>query len=103
MSLMLHTLIATPIAPPVNAAFPSCTPLYPLTPPFISPAIEQNLSLWREMEQGSTVGRKCCVRARIDMNSNNGCLRDPTMYRCKVASHPRTSNKFKLVLAFLII
>lgn len=42
---------------------------------------EQNLSIWEAMKQGSPQGQKCCVRAKIDMNSANGCMRDPTIYR----------------------
>lgn len=44
---------------------------------------------------GTEVGQKCCVRAKIDMQSANGCLRDPTIYRCKPECHPRTGNKYK--------
>jgi len=58
-------------------------------------AIEKNLELWSEMKKGSAVGQSCCIRAKIDMNSNNGCLRDPTIYRCKNEVHPRTGDKFK--------
>ncbi|KAL0852601.1 hypothetical protein ABMA27_016953 [Loxostege sticticalis] len=35
------------------------------------------------MKKASAVGVQCCVRAKIDMQSTNGCLRDPTIYRCK--------------------
>lgn len=47
---------------------------------------------------GTELGQKCCVRAKIDMQSTNGCLRDPTIYRCKPEYHPRTANKYKYVL-----
>uniref|UniRef100_A0A2C9KCV6 Bifunctional glutamate/proline--tRNA ligase n=1 Tax=Biomphalaria glabrata TaxID=6526 RepID=A0A2C9KCV6_BIOGL len=57
--------------------------------------VAKNLSLWEEMKKGSSVGQKCCVRAKIDMKSDNGCLRDPTMYRCKNESHVRTGTKYK--------
>ncbi|KAK6998090.1 bifunctional glutamate/proline--tRNA ligase [Biomphalaria glabrata] len=58
--------------------------------------VAKNLSLWEEMKKGSSVGQKCCVRAKIDMKSDNGCLRDPTMYRCKNESHVRTGTKYKV-------
>jgi bifunctional glutamyl/prolyl-tRNA synthetase len=51
--------------------------------------------MWKEMVLGSEIGQKCCVRAKIDMQSANGCLRDPTIYRCKPESHPRTLDKYK--------
>lgn len=53
------------------------------------------MQLWKEMLNGSAIGQKCCVRAKIDMNSNNGCMRDPTIYRCKNEPHPRTGTKYK--------
>lgn len=58
-------------------------------------AIEKNLELWQQMVLGTDIGQKCCVRAKIDMQSTNGCLRDPTIYRCKPECHPRTANKYK--------
>uniref|UniRef100_A0A0N5AX29 glutamate--tRNA ligase n=1 Tax=Syphacia muris TaxID=451379 RepID=A0A0N5AX29_9BILA len=59
-------------------------------------SVEQNLKLWNEMKKGSPEGQKCCVRIKIDMNSNNGAMRDPTIYRCKNESHVRTGNKYKV-------
>ncbi|XP_054737375.1 bifunctional glutamate/proline--tRNA ligase [Anastrepha obliqua] len=58
--------------------------------------VEINLSLWREMINGTERGQKCCVRAKIDMSSPNGCMRDPTIYRCKNEPHPRTGTKYKV-------
>ncbi|XP_076754438.1 glutamyl-prolyl-tRNA synthetase [Xylocopa sonorina] len=59
-------------------------------------SIEKNLELWNEMQQGTTRGQECCVRAKIDYESANGCLRDPTIYRCKPEPHPRTGTKYKV-------
>ncbi|XP_025207088.1 bifunctional glutamate/proline--tRNA ligase [Melanaphis sacchari] len=59
-------------------------------------SIEKNLELWKQMVLGTEIGQKCCVRAKIDMQSANGCLRDPTIYRCKPEHHPRTSDKYKV-------
>ncbi|KAK5648583.1 hypothetical protein RI129_003475 [Pyrocoelia pectoralis] len=59
-------------------------------------AYEQNLALWNEMKNGTEKGQKCCVRAKIDMQSPNGCMRDPTIYRCKNEPHPRTGTKYKV-------
>lgn len=58
-------------------------------------AVEKNLQMWEEMKKGSEYGQKCCVRAKIDMQSTNGCMRDPTIYRCKNELHPRTGDKYK--------
>lgn len=51
--------------------------------------------MWEEMKKGTEKGQKCCVRAKIDMQSANGCMRDPTIYRCKNEVHPRTGDKYK--------
>ncbi|XP_017469914.1 PREDICTED: bifunctional glutamate/proline--tRNA ligase [Rhagoletis zephyria] len=56
--------------------------------------VEKNLLLWQEMKNGTEIGQKCCVRAKIDMSSPNGCMRDPTIYRCKNEPHPRTGTKY---------
>lgn len=60
--------------------------------------VAKNMSMWDEMKRGTTYGQTCCVRAKIDMSSDNGCLRDPTIYRCKPETHPHTGTKFKSVL-----
>lgn len=59
-------------------------------------SIEKNLELWEEMQNGTVKGQECCVRAKIDYQSTNGCLRDPTIYRCKPEPHPRTGTKYKV-------
>ena len=59
------------------------------------PAVEQNMKMWAEMKAGSEAGQCCCMRAKIDMASNNGCLRDPTLFRCKNAAHPRTGTTYR--------
>ncbi|XP_038206760.1 bifunctional glutamate/proline--tRNA ligase isoform X3 [Zerene cesonia] len=59
-------------------------------------SVEKNLQLWEEMKKGSNIGIQNCVRAKIDMQSMNGCLRDPTIYRCKPEPHPRTGTEYKV-------
>ena len=56
----------------------------------------KNLEMWKEMKLGSDIGQKCAVRAKIDMKSNNGAMRDPTIYRCKPETHPATGDKYKV-------
>ncbi|XP_030303641.1 bifunctional glutamate/proline--tRNA ligase isoform X2 [Calypte anna] len=58
--------------------------------------INKNLQMWEEMKKGTEYGQTCCLRAKIDMSSNNGCMRDPTLYRCKNQPHPRTGNTYKV-------
>lgn len=59
-------------------------------------SVEKNMQMWEEMKKGTEYGLTCCMRAMIDMNSNNGCMRDPTLYRCKNAPHPRTGSTYKV-------
>uniref|UniRef100_A0A671QTB6 Bifunctional glutamate/proline--tRNA ligase n=1 Tax=Sinocyclocheilus anshuiensis TaxID=1608454 RepID=A0A671QTB6_9TELE len=59
-------------------------------------SVEKNIQMWEEMKKGTEFGQTCCMRAKIDMNSNNGCLRDPTLFRFKNAPHPRTGNTYKV-------
>uniref|UniRef100_A0A8C2JUX2 Bifunctional glutamate/proline--tRNA ligase n=1 Tax=Cyprinus carpio TaxID=7962 RepID=A0A8C2JUX2_CYPCA len=61
-----------------------------------SNSVEKNMQMWEEMKKGTGFGQTCCMRAKIDMNSNNGCLRDPTLFRCKNTPHPRTGNTYKV-------
>jgi bifunctional glutamyl/prolyl-tRNA synthetase len=60
-----------------------------------SKGVEKNMEMWREMIKGSEIGQKCCIRAKIDMKSNNGTMRDPTLYRCKPEIHTATGDKYK--------
>ena len=46
-------------------------------------SVEKNLEMWGEMVKGTEYGKTCCVRAKMDMKSNNGAMRDPAMYRVK--------------------
>eukprot|EP00898_Chlorokybus_atmophyticus_P001795 jgi/Chlat1/2616/Chrsp178S02500 len=56
---------------------------------------EDNLKLWREMLAGSDKGKECCLRAKLDMKSPNGTMRDPVLYRCNPTLHHRTGSKYK--------
>ena len=60
-------------------------------------AVDKNLAMWREMVRGSDEGLRCCIRAKIDMKSDNGCMRDPAIYRCKREEHVRTGDRYKYV------
>jgi glutamyl/glutaminyl-tRNA synthetase len=64
-------------------------------PSLLDTGVEKNLTMWEEMKKGTAKGQTCAVRAKIDMKSDNGCMRDPTLYRCKPEQHIRTGNKYK--------
>ena len=59
-------------------------------------SVEENVRLWNAMKAGTPEGLLCCMRAKIDMKSLNGCMRDPTMYRCNLTPHHRTGTQFKV-------
>ncbi|XP_048106277.1 bifunctional glutamate/proline--tRNA ligase [Alosa alosa] len=61
-----------------------------------SNSLEKNMKMWVEMKAGTDFGQTCCMRAKMDMSSNNGCLRDPTLYRCKNQPHPRTGSTYRI-------
>jgi glutamyl-tRNA synthetase len=56
---------------------------------------EKNKAMFDEMIKGSDEGRKCVLRAKIDMKSENGTLRDPVLFRCKNEEHARHGWKYK--------
>lgn len=60
------------------------------------------MSMWGEMVAGTEYGKKCCVRAKMDMSSDNGALRDPAMYRCKPEPHPHTKDKYKYAITMTL-
>eukprot|EP00795_Rhopilema_esculentum_P013436 gene13436-4307_t len=57
--------------------------------------VEENLAIWAEMVKGSELGQRNCLRGKIDYASDNGCLRDPVLYRCKTEPHLVTGTRFK--------
>ena len=60
-----------------------------------SASVEENLRWWDEMQKGSEEGLTCCLRAKIDMKSDNGAMRDPTIFRCNLTPHAQTKDKYK--------
>lgn len=61
-----------------------------------SQPVEENIRLWQEMINGTEEGQRCVLRAKIDMRSKNGTMRDPTMYRSKKVPHHRTGNTYNV-------
>ena len=54
------------------------------------------------MKKGTEYGQRFALRAKLDYQSENGCLRDPTIYRCKPEEHVRTGLKYKYDAIFAI-
>ena len=59
-------------------------------------SVDKNMKMWEEMKKGTDKGKQTCLRAKIDMKSNNGALRDPAIYRVKVEPHPRHGSKYNV-------
>lgn len=59
-------------------------------------SVESNLMHFDEMKKGSQEGTKWVIRAKIDMSSNNGAMRDPVIYRCNPQPHHRTGNTWNI-------
>ncbi|KAF7561803.1 hypothetical protein G7046_g2356 [Stylonectria norvegica] len=43
--------------------------------------VEESLAMFKEMKDGTDLGKTHCIRARIFFDSSNGSMRDPVIYR----------------------
>lgn len=58
--------------------------------------VDTNLKLWQDMIEGNEKGLSCAARFRMDMQNDNGSLRDPVAFRCNLTPHHRTGTTFKV-------
>lgn len=59
--------------------------------------VEENLQIFtEEMKNGTEIGLKHCLRAKISVDANNKTLRDPVVYRCNLTPHHRTGDQWKV-------
>jgi len=63
--------------------------------PYRDTAVEKNLETFNEMKKGTSTGFTFALRAKMDYKSDNGCLRDPVLYRCRDEEHLIHGNKYK--------
>ena len=57
--------------------------------------VKTNMKRFEAMCKGTKEGQKWCMRAKIDMQAKNKCLRDPVFYRCNLTPHHRTKTQYK--------
>ena len=66
------------------------------SPDRIGRSIEENLELFEAMRSGEVDEGKLVLRAKIDMESPNMNLRDPTLYRVRQVAHQMTGDVWKV-------
>lgn len=64
--------------------------------PYRERSIEENLSLFRDMQSGVLPEGSCVLRAKIDMAAANINLRDPILYRIRHIEHHQTGDQWKI-------
>lgn len=80
---------------PAEIAAQKGTPTQPgIGNKFRERSIEENLKLFKEMQEGKYKDGEKVLRAKIDLANPNMHLRDPLLYRIKHATHHRTGDKW---------
>ena len=66
-------------------------------------SVEESLAMFEEMKQGTPLGKKNFIRAKISIDNPNKAMRDPVIYRCpndddedNAIPHHRTGTKWKM-------
>jgi glutamyl-tRNA synthetase len=57
--------------------------------------VAENQRLFALMCAGDPAGADWCLRAKIDMSSVNGTMRDPVIYRMNLTPHHKTGSQYK--------
>jgi len=60
-------------------------------------SIEENLAIFEQMKEGTEIGLKNCIRAKLSVDNPNKAMRDPVIYRCNIeVPHHRTGTTWKM-------
>lgn len=59
-------------------------------------SIADSLSHFADMKAGTEEGTRWMIRAKINMDDDNGAMRDPVIYRCSPEPHHRTGTTWKI-------
>ncbi|KAL0241804.1 hypothetical protein GEMRC1_007039 [Eukaryota sp. GEM-RC1] len=62
--------------------------------PYRNRPIEENLKLFEFMRQGRFAEGEAVLRMKMDMKSDNPCMRDLVAYRIKFTAHPQSGDKW---------
>jgi glutamyl-tRNA synthetase len=71
--------------------------------PFRERPLAESLKRWEEMKKGTEEGLRCCVRAKINFESENKVMRDPVIFRCNLTRHHRTGYVVVLSRFFVVL
>jgi glutamyl-tRNA synthetase len=58
-------------------------------------APEESLAWFEKLVKGDPTAKHWCLRAKLDMSSDNGTLRDPVLYRGNDTPHHKTGTRYK--------
>lgn len=64
--------------------------------PYRDRPVAESLALFEQMRRGEIAEGRMVLRARVDMASPNMNMRDPVIYRVKMAPHHRTGTDWKI-------
>jgi glutaminyl-tRNA synthetase len=62
--------------------------------PWRNRPIEESLKLFEDMRKGKFAEGEATLRMKMDMKSNNPCMRDLIAYRVKFSPHPHSGDKW---------
>ena len=67
---------------------------HPAVSPYRNRPIEESLDLFARMKNGEFPEGRYTLRAKIDLESGNFCMRDPVLYRIRYIEHHRQGNRW---------